>query len=370
MKVLHIISGLRSGGAEGVLTRLCGSTDFESVVISLTSGGVHEETLSSLGIEYYCLNFESQRGFLKNFIKLVKRIKGLNPDIVQTWMYHGDLLGGVAALMAGNFNVVWNVRHSDLPAQHASYMIRAVRKVSAWLSYIVPRQIIYCSHEAAQNHKTSFYNNRLGVVIENGFNFDGTPTPAARSAKSFKTPTLLMVARFNHQKNHRLLLQALSKLEKFGVVFNLIFVGIELKSDRDQLLLLAKQQNIKSSIEINGFCRDISAVYRSADLLVLPSGSGEGFPNVLVEAMASGLPCVVTDCGASRYIVGDCGWVAQPNDLTSLIDALREAEKEFRMNSTLFESRREMASIRARSAFSLTKMTKNYEKVWSGLLEK
>ena len=97
MKILHIISGLKSGGAEGVMYRLIDKDSINThSVISLTDGGFYGQQLKKKIFLKY-LYFKKNIGSFITFFKLLFIIKKINPDIIQCWMYHGDFLGGLAA---------------------------------------------------------------------------------------------------------------------------------------------------------------------------------------------------------------------------------------------------------------------------------
>ena len=115
MKVVHIISNLNNGGAEGVLYRLCKSDTIQNhIVISMTGEGKYKLMLRNVGIDVYCLNMNNNRAYFKGFLKLLKLLRKLKPDIIQTWMYHADFFGGLAAKIAGIKKIFWNIRNSNL----------------------------------------------------------------------------------------------------------------------------------------------------------------------------------------------------------------------------------------------------------------
>ena len=98
LKVCHVITGLGDGGAEAVLFRLCThSSRVENVVISLMGDGKYGKLLRERGISVYCLDLPKGKIRLGSIIQLYILFRNIKPDLVQTWMYHADLIGGVLA---------------------------------------------------------------------------------------------------------------------------------------------------------------------------------------------------------------------------------------------------------------------------------
>src|SRR5690554_3869677 len=116
MKIIHIIIGLNVGGAELMLKRLVLASQekgkFQHEVISLTDLGVIGCDLRKAGIPVHILNMKSVLSLLKTYFSLKKLLKQLKPDVVQTWMYHADFIGGLAAKSLGVDNIIWGIRNS------------------------------------------------------------------------------------------------------------------------------------------------------------------------------------------------------------------------------------------------------------------
>src|SRR5690606_21194230 len=152
-EILHITTGLEGGGAEGVLYRLCTNDSINShTVISLTNTGIYGPRLTEKGINVYVLNMPRGRVTVSGVYTLWKLISSLKPDVVQTWMYHSDLLGGIIAKICGHKNIVWNIRNSTLDAQTSSTATRLVARLCAMLSNFIPTKIACCANEAADIH--------------------------------------------------------------------------------------------------------------------------------------------------------------------------------------------------------------------------
>lgn len=363
--VIHIITGLNNGGAEGVLFRLVtNSRKYSHIVISLMDEGVYGERLRSEGIPVYSLGMRKSLTAVLVLPKLYKLIKKLKPDCVQTWMYHGDLIGGVAAKLARVQIINWNIRHSNLNKDHTSRSTLILAKLCACLSKRLPDRIIVCAKKAYHAHSELGYCTQKMVVIPNGYDlrefFPGhanTNRPQSGDI-AFK---LGMVGRFNPDKDHANLISAFESTDNNELELDL--VGPCVDEDNDELVLLIPR-GARSRISLLGATDNVPDFLRSIDAHVL-SSSSEGFPNVVAEAMACGTPCVVTDVGDAAEIVGDTGWVVPPKNPEALAKAINEAYQEKLNSPDKWEQRREGAVKRILDNYSLEKMVKAYECLWA-----
>jgi len=178
------------------------------------------------------------------------------------------------------------------------------------------------------------------------------------------TIVLGMVGRFHPQKNHIGLLKALSIVKKSDSDFKFFLIGRDLNYDNLILSNEIKKQNLESNIHLLDQRADIPAVMNALDINVLSSSSGEGFPNVLAEAMACGTPCITTNIGDAALIVDDTGWISQPNDSTELANKIIEAIEERRLDEQSWSLRKQNCRNRIVENFSLDKMIENYHSVW------
>jgi glycosyltransferase involved in cell wall biosynthesis len=371
LKVVHIITGLNGGGAEGVLFRLC-SFDQQSqiTVISLTDLGKYGPLLEKLNISVQCLNMQRGRMPWISAVNLWRLLRKIKPDVVQTWMYHADLFGGVLSRLAGIRNVVWGIRHGSLDSKQTSRSTFFVAKLSALISQWVPRVIIVCAQGSLKVHAAMGYDLKRMVYVPNGYDL-GTFFPQTEVGNFLKlelgipetVPLVGMVGRFNPQKDHANLLEALALLKSKTSNFACVLVGTGVDQDNPMLAERIMKYGLSGHVFLLGQRNDVPNVMQALDLHVL-SSSSEGFPNVIAEAMSSGTPCVTTDVGDAAVIVANTGWVVPAKQPDLLAKAIEAALNEMQSNSASWLQRCQECRNRILSEFSVEKMVDNFHKVW------
>lgn len=370
-KVLHIITGLNDGGAEAVLFRLC-TNDFgnEHLVISLMDLSKYGPLLLNKGIKVFCLNMPQGKVTIKGLLHLYRLLKEIKPDVVQTWMYHADLVGGVVARFAGLKNIFWNIRNSTLEIGLSNKNTIYVTKICAYLSYVIPKAIICCANNAASVHAELGYSKKKINVIANGYELDRLTInknqgDAVKKELSLSNTSYIlgMVGRYDPQKDHLNLFKSLSLLVNTGLDVKCLLVGKELNRKNTVLMEHIRNFNLADNIILLDQRSDIPAIMNALDIHILSSSYGEAFPNVLAESMACGTPCVTTDVGDAALIVGDTGWVVPPCSTECLTQALREACEE-KENKVLWRTRQQKTRMRVVENFSLMTMITKYDQIW------
>jgi hypothetical protein len=147
LRVVHVITGLGYGGAERMLERLLGALDpreFESAVWSLGGVGPIGARLTAQGIPVHALCLDPRLPSPLKVLRLARWMRAWRPALVQTWMYHADLVGGIAALLAGRVPTVWNLRQSTLERGRTRGTTLAVARACAMLSNVLPARIVSC----------------------------------------------------------------------------------------------------------------------------------------------------------------------------------------------------------------------------------
>lgn len=371
MKIVHIITGLNNGGAESVLTRLAShdqAAGNRHTVISLMDQGLYGPRLEQAGVDVHCLAMPRGRLTLAGLIRLYRLLRRLQPDVVQTWMYHADLIGGVMARLAGLRHICWGIRHSNLEPGTISTTTLLTARLCARLSGVVPARIVSCSLKATAVHQALGYRADKFVTIPNGYDTSRLqPDAAARIAfrrelgVADSSCLLGMVARFDPQKDHTNLIQALRLLKAAGHDFRCVLAGVGMSADNPALMAQVQAAQLEQQVILLGPRQDIPALMNGLDLHVL-SSLGEAFPNVLAEAMACGTPCVSTDVGDAALIIGETGWVVPPRSPQALASALAAALGS-RAAGT-WPTRQQACRERIQANFSLERMLESYRSAW------
>ena len=315
MKILHIITDLLLGGAESVLVEVAsrGQRDgHTNVVVSLTDEQPLGERLRTAGIPVMALNMRPNRPDPRAILRLAKIIRAEKPDLIQTWMYHADLLGSVASLFAGRPPIVWGIHHTAADTATLNPRTYQILKLNARLSHSIPTRIICCAESAKTSHIDVGYRADRMTVIPNGVDvtrFKSNPTARAELRAELgladKDFLIGLCARFHMTKDHGTFIKAA------GMIPNAQFLlcGHDVTESNSALMKMIDEAGIRSRCHLLGPRNDMPRVYSALDMLVSSSRS-EAFPLTIAEAMACGLPCVVTDVGDSAQIVGETGRVA------------------------------------------------------------
>jgi glycosyltransferase involved in cell wall biosynthesis len=284
-------------------------------------------------------------------------------------MYHADLIAGVVARLAGCKRVYWNVRHSTLEKGKTRRSTLLVAKVCAVLSRYVPAGIVFCAEASIRSHMALGYSCKLMTVIPNGYDLARfSPLPDARVSLRFcqaiEDDVFLvgMVARFDSQKDHENLLAALSKLRIPLDRWKAVLVGAGIDSDNTGLVQRLAELSLTKNVLLLGQRNDIPSIMSSLDVHIL-SSSTEGFPNVVAEAMACGVVCVVTDVGDAREIVGETGWVVEARRSDLLAGAIDEAFVQWQ-DPAIWKARKDMARARIQDRYDISGMIQRYHEVW------
>ena len=368
MKILHIITALGDGGAEHTLYKICKyDNENEHVVISLKGPDKYYRLLKKLGIKVYYLNIKFYS--INKFFTLTSLINSLKPNIVQTWLIHADLIGGVAAKIIGIKNIIWNVRYTNIVLGKSKITSVFIVKILSYLSFFIPNFIIVVSKKAKKIYGTEGYDKKKFVYIPNGYDFSILKSDQSQRKnfrKKFKVnkKTLLIgnVARYDPKKDHANLLKALALLKLKNRDFLCILVGTNINKSNSELTSLIKELKLSHKIKLLGKKNNISQIMNGIDIYIQSSSYGEGFPNVVAEAMSCGTPCIVTNVGDASHIVGKNGWVVPPNNeikLARTIDSISDkiGSKKWNMIS-------EDARMKIKDKFSIKKMISSYNKLW------
>ncbi len=373
MKILHIISGLNVGGAETVLKRLIEFDTVNSddvVIISLSSLGVIGEKLRNQGKTVHALNMSSPPlGFFTALWQLRKLIRHYQPQIVQTWMYHADLLGGLAAYLAGQRNIVWNIRVAAVPKNNRRTI--AIMRVSALLSHWLPKKIVCVAEAAKQIHIGYGYDAKRMVVIHNGLDFANFTTnleqnEALKQYCRFAENDIVIgyVGRFHPSKRHDNFVKAAAIVVESRPQAKFLLVGRGCDADNAQLMAWLTESDLQQHFVLLGERSDIPACLAIMTIYCMPSGN-EGFPNALLEAMAMGLPCVATNVGDAAILAGENAVLVEVDDEHALARGL------LKILTLPTEQRQQMglsAKKRVTEEFSIARTVTRYKTLYQYIL--
>jgi glycosyltransferase involved in cell wall biosynthesis len=300
-------------------------------------------------------------GAISRFVGVVRRE---SPQIVQTWLHHADLLGLTSKIVART-PVVWNIRNSF----HLG-LSSWVTKVCALLSW-VPATIVVNSNAGRQLYGRLGYRPRRWQLISNGFDLQVMrPDPVARKAVRVSlgvpaaAPLIGLVARLDPLKDHNTFLRAAGLLARTDPTVHFLLIGNGVVSSEPTLSGLVRQEGLEKRTYLLGERCDIPRLTAALDIASL-SSYAEGFPNVVGEAMACGVPCVVTDVGDCRVIVGETGVVVPSRDPRALADGWRSL---LRMDDEARRRLGEAARQRVEHYYSLRQIVEQYEQLYLSLV--
>jgi len=344
---------------------------FEVRVISLTTLGDIGPRIQGLGIGVEALGMRPQWPSPWRFMRLAQRLQSLQPDVVQTWLYHADLIGGLAARRAGMRRIVWGIRNTNLDPDKTKWTTRAVVRLCSWLSGRLPVRIVSCSDVAARAHAQRGYDPRKMVVIPNGFDLsrfvpDGRLRPKVRAELGLApdVPLVGMVARYDPMKNQAGFIQAAAAVRQQLPAAHFVMIGLGVDAANPELSAAISAAGLDGAVHMLGLRQDIPRLMAALDVLALPS-HGEAFPNVLGEAMACGVPCVTTDVGDAAYIVGASGQVVPVGDMDALAGKIIML---LTMGPAALEQIGQEARARISELFEIGRVVRQYEDLYAELV--
>ncbi len=375
VRAVFIATGLETGGAEMMLLKVLERLDrtrFEPHVISLTGKGEIGARIEALGIPVECLGMRPNAPNLFRFLRLVRRLRELRPGLVHTWMYHADLLGGLASRLAGIRAVGWRVNHSNLePALNKRttlWVVAICARMSSWL----PGRILSCSEKARRVHVAAGYASDKMVVVPNGFDLTRfQPDPTARESVRAElgvagtTPLVGLVARHHPQKNVEGFIEAAAAVARQRTDVHFLLAGSGVDARNGVLQAAIRSTPAADRLHLLGGRDDVPRLMAALDVLAL-SSHGEAFPNVVGEAMACGVPCVVTDAGDAAEIVGDIGRIVPVGDMRGLARELLAVLNLPRPERQALGLR---ARERVRDEYDIERVVRQYEAFYVSLMD-
>lgn len=355
--VVHVITNFAGvGGAEMMLSRLVAQTqaEYEHIIISLMHvSNVYAETLK-LCSSHYSLNWKGINSF-SVMLKLRTLLQQIQPNVVQGWMYHANAMTSLSLLgMQQKPPVFWGVHHSLASPNEESLSTKVALNLSKLFSQ-QPKGIVYCAHSSLEQHQAFGFNNANQQVIANGVALDQFQV----NEQLHEPITIGFAGRYHTAKGYAYLLQVIAELKDQPIVFKIAGSGANLDTPEIKQAF-AEHQLDPQKVQLFDQVSDMPAFYQSLDAFLMTSIT-EGFPNVLVEAMASGLPCITTDVGDAKYIVEEKGWVVAPRDVAGLKAAILNYVK---LSQADKRSLKQQTRARVEQNFSIQHVSQQYMTVW------
>ncbi len=376
IKVMHVITDLDMGGAEVMLAKLIGATDlgrFNPSVLSLKRKGAVAGRIERLGVPILELNLNHPLSSPQAILKFRKVLSRQRPELIQGWMYHGNLAAGILHFLNVNGPpVIWNIRHSLNRLHQEKNSMRLLIRAGAIFSKN-PAAIIYNAQISLTQHAAIGYFSEKAHVIPNGFDLERfRPDPDARQKvrSQLGVPEngilIGLIARYNPMKDHVNFLQAASLMAKKNATVRFLLVGRDVDNPSSGLAGIIDALGLKGRVMCLGEHSDVAPFYAALDIASLSSAYGEGFPNVIGEAMACCVPCVATDVGDCRRLVGNTGIIVPAKDPRAL---KKGWEQIMDMGSVARGDLGSAARKRIREKFTISKIAGQYEELYESVVD-
>lgn len=331
-RIMHVITGTALGGAEMMLLRYLRGLDDAAaghVVVSMMPPGPVAAEIVKLGVRVETMNVRGAAGLPAGVLRLRQMIRAHDPQVLHCWMYHACLAGTLALQISGrpDIGLLWAMHHSladprrEKPTTRA--VIGALRRL-LWRADVVT----YCSSAARDEHRAHGFSGAAERLIPNAIDSDEfRPDPAARdrlvAIAGIPAGRLIVgnVGRAHPMKDHAAFGRCIALLAQSGLDVHGVVIGDG--QPEGPAVKAAREAGMADRLTALGPRRDIPALVPGLDLYLLSSAWGEAMPLAVAEAMAAGVPAVVTDVGDSRWLAGDDRLVCPPGDIGAMAAAAR-----------------------------------------------
>lgn len=367
LRVLHVITDLRIGGAETMLVKLLGALDrerFPSAVAALVPGGELAAPLRELDVPVTELNLRPGRPDPRGLLRLRRTVDDFAPEVIQAWMYHANL---AATLAARGRPVVWNIRHSLTDIADEAPLTRLVIRAGGRLQGRAAA-VVHNARVSVEQHACFGYDPARARVLPNGFDLDRfRPDPSAgatlRAELGLPADAVLvgLLARRHPFKGHENFLAAMAEVRRRHPAVHAVCAGRGVVEDAG-LADLAAGDDLRGHLHLLDSRADAPAFLAGLDLLCVASRWGEGFPNVLGEALACGTACVTTDVGESRTILEGLGPVVPPDDVPALAEAMTQ---QLDLDAGARAELGQRGRARVAERYALDAVARRYAELWS-----
>ncbi|MBI5844417.1 MAG: glycosyltransferase [Deltaproteobacteria bacterium] len=371
-RVLNLITSLDVGGAEMMLLKVVSGLDrsrFDTRVVSLLPAGEVGRMMEDAGIPVESLELQRGRAAISGLGRFLRICREFRPHVMMTWLYHADLLGALSRPFFPKTALAWNLRCANMDFSRYAPLTGRVVKANALFSFI-PSVVVANSSAGLLMHRQLGYRPRRTEIIENGFDTslfrpDVEARKLARAAWGISddAPVVGLFARFDPMKGHGDFFRAAGILSRKMPAVHFVLCGQGVTPENPEVSARIRENGLDRACVLLGPRSDMPGLYPGLDLLCSPS-LGEGFPNVVGEAMSSGVPCVVTDVGDCREVVGDTGFTVPPGSPEEMADSLSRL-LEMPEESRLLLG--QAARKRIETRYSIASVVDRYEKLYASL---
>jgi len=369
LRIAFVITELGLGGAEHMLCKLAEiaqSTSIKLMVVSLIDEGVFGDRIRATGAEVVSCHLNSPRGLL-GLLRAYRKVRLFQPTLLQGWMYHGNLLASIfGRLLPKRPAVLWSMRQTLYSLSDEPLRLRWVIRVLAAISNSV-KAVIYNSSLSLTQHQAAGLVSKYDLMIPNGFDLSRyKPNEEYRHALRARwgiekdAPVVGLVARRHPMKDHPNFIAAAELLSKRLPAVRFVLVG--LGTDTEEMRAALREAGIADRTFCMGRVPQSEQFYPAFDVSVLSSAWGEGWPNVLGEAMACGVVCVATDIGESSQIVGDTGVIVPARNPQAMAKACQDLLEQDRDMLRLLGAR---ARERVMTNFDINAVFQRHLDVWA-----
>ena len=334
MRVLHVITALGVGGAERMLLKLLGSralSGHEQWVVTMLPGGALAAPMRATGAIVHELDFLGGVPLLGGMLGVARLARKCQPDIVQGWLYHGNLGAAVArAALRRRVPLVWGVRQSLATVEGENLFAKtgiALNRIGSGH----PDRLLFNSHASLAQHRDFGFNMARADYLPNGFETGAfAPDPVARAHLRATwnvgegAVVFGMLARYHPAKGYADFLHAARRVREERPSSQFVLAGTGVTADNEALMRTVREAGMNDQVHLLGERADVARILAALDVYVSPSTGIEAFSNSVGEAMSCALPCVVTDVGDSPLIVRDTGMSVPPGDRQALAAAMIE----------------------------------------------